>query len=423
MHSAPRLAVIGAGIAGLYAAWRLDAMGYRVDLFERHGRLGGHTDTHEVMVAGSQVTVDTGFIVFNRRDYPRFSAMLDAIGLDSQPTCMSFSAHDPADPSWAYAAGRRGGLFASPGSRWSRSHWRMLAGIVRFYRRGRRDGPSLDPSLTLGEALDRDHARVFAERHLLPMVSALWSCSLAEARDYPLRDLLEYMHAHGMLALFRRPTWETLRGGSRRYIDALQSRWGVAVHVDHPIERVEEAGAGQRLRCRGAWLDTRYDGVVFACHADQALAMLAAPSEAEREVLGAIGFVDNSMLLHTDDRVMPPDRRTWASWNVRLAADADGHCHASYWMNRLQRLSAGRDLFVSLNQDGLVDPAQVLKRRRYRHPRYDRASMAARRALPALNDGSLRRWYCGAWSGWGFHEDGAGSAAGILDAVRARLPA
>jgi len=422
MTGTPHLAVIGAGIAGMYAAWRLDGLGYRVSLFERHGRPGGHTDTHDIDDAGGSVAIDTGFIVFNRRDYPLLTAMFDQLGVRTQPTTMSFSAHDPDAPQWAYAAGERGGLFANRSNFWSLPHWQMLAGIVRFYRHGKQaDLQQLTG--TLGELLQRDFSPSFADRHLLPMVAALWSCSIDEARGYPLRDLIEYLRAHGMLDLLQRPQWETVCAGSARYIDALQQHWSVQLHCHSAVQQVQAVSdprdaTGYRLRIDEHWHAQTFAGVVFACPADQALAMLARPEPAEHNLLSRIGYSDNDTVLHTDASVMPTQRRCWASWNVRLGADSSQRCTASYWMNNLQRLPVAQDYFVSLNQTALIDPARILKRRHYRHPRYDASSCQARRQLAQLAAGPQRRWYCGAWTGWGFHEDGARSAEQAVQAIQ-----
>jgi predicted NAD/FAD-binding protein len=422
MSAAPHLAVIGAGIAGMYAAWRLDALGYRVSLFERHGRPGGHTDTHSIDDATGQVAIDTGFIVFNRRDYPTLGSMFDQLGVRSQATSMSFSAHDPAVPDWAYAAGEPGGLFANRNNLWSLPHWQMLAGIVRFYRRGKQ-GDLLQLQGTLGDLLDSDFSASFAHRHLLPMVAALWSCSIDEARHYPLRDLIEYMRAHGMLDLVRRPQWETVTGGSARYIDALQQKWQLQLHCSSAVQQVKQtatdAGTDKyQVRVDGHWHEQAFDGVVFACAADQALAMLADAGPEERAALGSIGYSDNDTVLHTDASVMPPQRGCWASWNVRLSEAAGQRCTASYWMNNLQRLSVSKDYFVSLNQTDLINPRSILKQRHYRHPRYDAESCQARRQLAQFDGGRQRRWYCGAWTGWGFHEDGARSAERVVQSIQ-----
>ena len=425
MTAQPHVAVIGAGIAGMYAAWRLDALGYQVSLFESHGRLGGHTDTHRIDDPAGELAIDTGFIVFNRRDYPLLSAMFDQLGVRSQPTSMSFSAYDPAAPEWAYAAGTSGGLFANRANLWSWQHWQMLLGIVRFYHAGKRTDPQ-QLAGSLGELLDARYPASFAQRHLLPMVAALWSCSIVEAGKYPVRDLIEYMRAHGMLDLIRRPQWETVTGGSARYIDALQQSWQVAVHCHSKVEQVshvgEQGAAKYRLRIDGQWHSDDFAGVVLACPADHALAMLAQPKPEEQGILGNIAYSDNDTVLHTDASVMPPQRRCWASWNVRLGADAGQRCTASYWMNSLQCLSAQRQYFVSLNQGAQIDPGSILKQRHYRHPRYDAASSQARRELSQFDSARLGRWYCGAWTGWGFHEDGARSAERAVQSMLKQLP-
>jgi predicted NAD/FAD-binding protein len=417
-----RIAVIGGGIAGLASAWLLSRE-HEVVLFERHGRLGGHTDTHEVEVAGRRWSVDSGFIVMNPAHYPLFSAMLAELGVALRPTTMSFSVRNDRS-GLEYEAGSAGGLFVQKRRLLSPRHWRMLLDIVRFYR----EAPALlddeGAGPTLGEYLERHgYGDGFRDDHLVPMASALWSTASREVLDFPAKYLVRFMANHQMLKLSGRSPWQVVDGGSQTYVRALAERWRVDVRLAAPVRRVRRGDDGV------VWVDAaghdapeRFDQVVLACHADEALALLAEPSVAEREVLGAIGYADNDTVLHTDASQLPRNRRAWAAWNALVPAEPTDACTVSYCMNLLQSLDCPEPLVVTLNRTAAIDPTKILKRRPYRHPQYTHASVAAQARRAEIN-GVDRLWFAGAYWGWGFHEDGMRSAVEVARALGIRWPA
>jgi predicted NAD/FAD-binding protein len=416
-----RIAVIGGGIAGLASAWLL-SKAHEVVLFERHGRLGGHTDTHDVEVAGRRWSVDSGFIVMNPAHYPLFSALLAELGVATRPTTMSFSVRNDRT-GLEYEAGSAAGLFVQKRRLLSTRHWEMLAGIVRFYR----EAPALldepGPGPTLGEYLERRrYGPGFRDDHLVPMASALWSTASRDVLDFPAKYLVRFMANHQMLKLAGRAPWRVVDGGSQSYVRALAARWPVDVRLSAPVRRVRrDPAGGVAIEADGHDGPQRFDAAVLACHADDALAMIEAPREAERDVLGAFRYADNDTVLHTDASQLPRDRRAWASWNALIPADPAEACTVSYCMNRLQSLDCPEPLVVTLNRTHAIDPAKILKRRPYRHPQYTHASVAARARRVEI-DGVDRLWFAGAYWGWGFHEDGMRSAVEVARALGVRWP-
>lgn len=407
-----RIAVVGAGISGLAAAYLLSRE-HEVVLYEAAERLGGHTDTHDVEVEGRRYAIDSGFIVCNRLNYPRFFRLLDELGVATQPTTMSFALRDEAS-GLEYNAGTHGGLFVQRRRMFSPRHWRMIADILRFYR----EAPALlssadDP--TLGEYLaQRAYSAAFTDDHIVPMASALWSSPSARILEFPAKYLVAFMANHHMLQVEGRPEWRTVAGGSREYVRAIAARWAAQARLATPVRAVARAGDAVEVRTdAGA---ERYDHAVLACHADQALALVEAPSDAEREVLGAMAFQHNDTVLHTDANLLPRDRRAWAAWNALKPRDPSDACTVSYCMNLLQRVDAPVPFVVTLNRTAAIDPGKILRRMSYHHPVYTRASVAAQRRRAEVS-GVDRISYCGAYWGWGFHEDGMRSAVEVASAL------
>ncbi|OZI19794.1 dehydrogenase [Bordetella genomosp. 9] len=408
-----RVAVIGSGIAGLVCAWKLGQQrDCDVTLYEANDYLGGHTHTHAVEQDGRLYAVDSGFIVHNPVNYPRFTAMLDELGVASQPTTMSFSVHKQAG-GLEYNATSLDALFCQRRNLMSPRFLGMVRDIMRFYReapallRGDGDGP------TLGEYLQQHrYGAAFRDDHLIPMASALWSSPAARILEFPARYLVRFMANHQMLQVSQRPQWRVVQGGSNGYIRALRQRWRVRVRLQCPVRAVARHGDSVTVMTR----DERdvYDHVVLACHSDQALALLADPTPAERDVLGAITYQDNDVVLHTDARVLPSRRKAWAAWNAYVPADPAAPCSVSYCMNLLQGLDSRLPFIVTLNRDDAIDPTHVMARMRYHHPLHTLASVAAQARRKEIS-GRQRTWYAGAYWGWGFHEDGVASA---LDVVR-----
>jgi predicted NAD/FAD-binding protein len=416
-----RIAVVGGGVAGLYAAWHLaEDHGHDVTLFEAHGRPGGHADTHSVQVEGmpKPIDVDSGFIVFNRRHYQHFSAWLDRLAVDSHPSDMSFGVTCEIS-GLEYNATSLDTLFCQRRNLLSPRFLGMVADILKFYRRAPRLLETLDESLTLGEWLDASDGpgRAFGEDHLVPMASALWSSPSSRVRQFPMRYLLEFMRNHDMLQVEGRPQWRTVTGGSQRYVEAAVRSFGGRLHVASPVRAVRRLdGQGVRIELDDGAFDA--DHVILACHADQALALLgSSASDVERDVLGPFEYEDNDTVLHTDATRMPKHPKAWSAWTVRRdAAEGEGGERASisYWMNRLQGLPEDVPLIVSLNQTHRIDEARILARRAYRHPVYTPAMRHAQTRIGEI-DGVDRVSFVGACWGWGFHEDAVRSSVRAIE--------
>lgn len=413
-----KIAVVGSGIAGLASAWLLSGQ-HDVTVFESESRLGGHTHTHRVPLGGRNWCVDSGFIVMNAAHYPLFSRFLGELGVDTQPTVMSFSLHEAAS-GYEYNATSVPRLFCQPTNIFSPRHFAMIRDIMRFYR----EAPALlatdDAGPSLGEYLERGrYSAAFRDRHLVPMASALWSSPATQILDFPARYLVQFMANHQMMTTGDRPTWQVVKGGSSSYIDALTKRWQVRVRLDSRVIGVQRRDAGVAVFTRdGA---EEFDQVVLACHANQSLAMLDGPTSAEREVLGAITFQVNDTVLHTDARLLPKRRRAWAAWNALRFPEPDQPCTVTYLMNHLQSLDAPEPFCVTLNCTDRIDPAKIIARMRYEHPIYTHASVAAQKRRREIN-GVDRIWYAGAWWAFGFHEDGMRSAVDVARGLGVQWP-
>jgi predicted NAD/FAD-binding protein len=403
-----RLAVVGSGVAGLTAAYVLQ-QDADVTLYEAADRLGGHADTHDVVAADGRVLgIDTGFIVHNERTYPLLRRLFAELGVATQESDMSMSI-SCGGCGLEYAGGRGvSGLLPSVQTVSNPRYLRMLAEVVRFHRRARALLESDDHDQTLREFLAAGHFSPYFVAHFMtPLIAAVWSTAPTRTGDYPARYLFVFLANHGMLTVAGAPTWHTVVGGSARYVERV-AKGLTAVQTSTPVRSVARVEHGVQIRDDGDCLAT-FDGVVIATHPDQALAMLAQPTVAENEVLGAIGYTRNPALLHTDTSVLPKARRAQASWNYVLpsCAAAPTSVHLSYNMNRLQRLDESQTYVVTLNGDDRVEPRTVIDRMSYEHPVYTSESVGAQARLPELNDGTVS--YAGAYHGWGFHEDGCRS--------------
>lgn len=414
-----RIAVVGSGIAGLACAWLLSRE-HEVTLFEAGEYLGGHTHTHDIEVGGRRHAVDSGFIVYSPAQYPLFTRLLTELGVASQPTTMSFSVRSEAS-GLEYNAGSLGGLFCQPQNLLSPRFFGMLRDLARFYRqapallRHPGDGPSLGEYLRLG-----GYGTAFRDEHLVPMASALWSSPPSRILDFPARFLVQFMANHQMLELSGRPIWRVVRGGSASYVRALRKRWNVTERLRCPVRTVRR-NTGEVLVSHDSGHES-FEQVVLACHSDQALALLADPSDRERSILGAITYQPNDVVLHTDRSLLPRRRKAWAAWNALIPRDAAATCTVSYCMNLLQGIDSPEPLVVTLNCAEAVDPAKVLRRMRYHHPIYTHAALAAQRERAQIQ-GIDRVWFAGAYWGWGFHEDGMRSAVTVAEALGVRWTA
>ncbi len=410
-----RIAIIGGGISGLTAAYRLHSE-HEVALFEANDYIGGHTNTVDVKFDGERHAIDTGFIVFNDWTYRNFVRLLVELDVPSQPTAMSFSVSCPRS-GFEFGSSSLNSLFANRTNAIRPSFFRMLADIVRFNRTAARQvlGDSASAAYrdaTVGEFLASEgYSQTFADRYLLPMGSAIWSCPTGKFASFPIRFIVEFYQNHGLLNFVHRPTWRTIEGGSRTYVDAILRRFTGRVRASTPIARVRRSSAGVEITPRGGPPE-RFDHVVLACHSDQALRMLADASATEREVLSAFPYERNVAVLHTDARLLPRRRRAWSSWNYRLSPAGEPRATVTYCMNILQRIRSKHTFCVSLNCEDEIDPTRVLGRFQYAHPVFTTQRAAAQARHDELIGGN-RTSFCGAYWGNGFHEDGVASALAV----------
>ena len=404
-----QIAIVGSGIAGLTCAHVLRRR-HEITLFEAADRLGGHTNTVRVDLADETHHVDTGFIVHNDRNYPGFRRLLAEIGVATQPSEMSFSVSDGAG--FEYNGASPNGLFACRAHLVRPSFHRMVRDLVRFNRDARGliglngSGPSLGAFLDAG-----GYSRAFVERLIVPQASAVWSADPAQMWEFPASFLAEFFDNHGMFELRGRPRWRTVVGGAKTYVDALTAPLAGRIRLSSPVRAIRRGPDAVEVD------GERFDAVVIAAHSDQALAMLADPTPAEVEVLGAIPYQRNEAVLHTDSRLLPRRRRAWASWNFHLENEPAGRTTVTYHMNRLQSLRSRTQLCVTLNRSGAIDPDRVIRTIEYAHPVFTREGVAAQGRWGEIS-GRDRVHYCGAYWGFGFHEDGVASALRVCE----RLP-
>ncbi len=404
-----KIAIVGTGVSGLVAAHRLHRE-HEVVVYEAAERLGGHSHTVEVEDPAGRLAIDTGFIVFNDRNYPNFEALLAELGVASQPSHMSFSVSDGRGR-FEYS-GTPWGLFARPAHLLSPSFLRMLRDWRRFNREARELIGMNGTAPSLGHWLEqRGFSRHFVERLIVPQAAAVWSADPGQMWSFPASFMAEFFDNHGMYNLRNRPQWRTVAGGSRAYVEAIAAPWRDRVRLGAAVRRIERLPGRVRIEADGCESE-EFDRVVLATHSDQALALLADPSPAEREILGAIPYQANEAVLHTDTALLPRRRGAWSSWNFHLSERPAGRSTVTYWMNNLQRLRSRRQYLLTLNRSEAIDPARALRRFRYDHPVYTAAGVAAQ-ARHAEISGVRNTHYCGAYWGWGFHEDG------VLSALRA----
>jgi len=412
-----QIAVVGSGIAGMTAAYTL-AERHAVTLFETASRLGGHTNTVDVSLGSERLAVDTGFIVFNERTYPNFCRLLRELNVDSQPSEMSFSVRSE-ESGWEYCGSSLNGLFAQRRNLFRPAFYRMLREILRFNRLAMRL-LDLDPNaaLTLGEFLQAEQfGPEFTGNYLLPMGAAIWSAPPGRMLEFPARSFAHFFANHGLLALRDRPQWRTVTGGARRYLEAMQQARQFKVLPNSPVRRVLRQESGVSLQVPDG--EQRFDHVVIAAHADDALRMLGDATPAECEVLGSFPYQGNLATLHTDDSLMPSRRAAWASWNYLVPAQTPTDVTVTYWMNRLQRLNAEENVFVTLNDDGRINPAKMIRQFTYQHPLYSNVALAAQRRWADISRG--RTHYCGAYWGSGFHEDGVNSGLAAASSLEVSI--
>ncbi|MCB8876603.1 NAD(P)/FAD-dependent oxidoreductase [Acidisoma silvae] len=410
------IAVVGSGIAGLSAAWLLSQR-HDVTLYEADDRLGGHSNTVRVPSPTGPLGIDTGFIVYNEQTYPNLTALFQHLDVPTEASDMSFAVSKD-DGGFEYAGRDLPGLFAQPRNILRPRFWSMLRDLWRFYREAPRDIDMIErQGMTLGAYLDlRGYGAAFRDDHLLPMASAIWSTPTDGIAHYPAGAFLRFCVNHGLLQIARRPIWRTVTRGSAAYVFKLVSGISGRIYKNRPIRRVERLGGRVKIWDMGGE-SAEHDHVVIATHAHQALAMLADADDRERDLLGAFGTTRNLAVLHTDRSLMPKRKLAWSSWNfVETEGVGAPPPYLTYWMNRLQNLPAPTDYFVTINPSHPPKAGSILHTESYAHPLFDARTAAAQRQLWDIQ-GRGGVWFCGAWFGAGFHEDGLQAGLAVAEAL------
>jgi predicted NAD/FAD-binding protein len=406
-----KIAVIGTGISGLTAAYLLHKH-HSISVFEKADRLGGHTATMDINISGKHYAIDTGFIVYNDWTYPTFIKLLERIGVTNRVSSMGFSVSHPAS-GYEYAGENLNTLFCQRSNFFNVRHWKMIKDILRFNREAVRDyeSGSLSAEATLGDYLAQNrYSAVFRDFYLMPMGAAIWSSSLADMNDFPLVFFVRFCQNHGLLSVGNRPTWRVIEGGSKQYIAPLVQGFASSIRLSSTITQISRTVSGIQILVNGQVED--YDQVIFACHSDEALALLSDSSDQEKALLGAIAFRNNSVVLHTDQSLLPKNKLAWSSWNYLLEDNISKPPVLTYNMNILQGLSAPVEFCVTLNAREKISDDLVLGEFNYAHPVFTKEAVAAQERWPTIN-GVNNTWFCGAYWFNGFHEDGVKSAVRV----------
>jgi len=413
-----RIAIIGSGISGLTAAYLLNH-DHEITLYEANDHIGGHTHTHDIEIEGKIWAVDSGFIVYNERTYPNFIRILDELGVERKPTRMGFSVKSVSN-NLEYAGHSLDGLFSQRRNLIRPSFWRMIKSILRFKKESEEQLNELPLDMTIGSFLEKNHyPSEFIEHFIIPMGAAIWSTMPNMMTEIPAVFFIRFFQNHGILAIKDKPTWWVINGGSKNYVKKMTAGFTDRIMVSTPVKRVKRndsieiiAGSPQHM--------TRFDAVVFACHSDQALALLADPSYAENEILRAITYQKNDVLLHTDHSVLPTRRKAWSSWNYQLDSDPERPVALTYNMNILQGLESSVTFCVTLNDPEAVSPDRIIKEITYHHPLITVESISAQKRKNEIS-GVNNTYYCGAYWHNGFHEDGVVSAMDACELLAANL--
>lgn len=417
-----KIAIVGTGIAGLTAAYRLHRQ-HDITVFEAHDRLGGHTATVDVSVDGRQYAIDTGFIVFNDWTYPNFIELMNELGVQWRESDMSFGVScQTTGLEYAGVNGRfalYNGLFAQRSNLLSPSYIGMLLDILRFNKQAISDFKNNRiPDLQLQEYVKNlGLSDRFRDYYLVPMASAIWSTPFQRMLEFPVRFMVPFMVRHGLLSVHDRPRWRTLVGGSGAYLQPMSSGFADRIRLSTPVTGIERQAEHVKVFTHDGV--GQFDQVVLACHSDQSLTLLRDASTDERDVLSAVRYQANDVVLHTDVAVMPDNKCAWASWNYCLTEDRGGLPRVTYDMNRLMGIADDNRFLVSLNDSDRIDPARILGRFNYAHPVFTSAAAHAQTKWSLIN-GGRRTWFCGAWWGKGFHEDGVVSALRVSEALTAQ---
>ncbi|MDB3891808.1 FAD-dependent oxidoreductase [Alphaproteobacteria bacterium] len=413
-----RVAVVGSGISGLGAAFLLKDVA-EVHLFENADRIGGHSHTVDADFDGVKVPVDTGFIVYNPLNYPNLIELFRVLDVPTQNTDMSFGVS--LDDGASEYEGSVAGLLAQPSNLLRPRYWSMLYDLVRFYKRAPKQAYNGPADETLRDFIQREgYGTAFVEDHLLPMSAAIWSCTSSMMLDFPIRSFMRFLENHKLLNFIDRPQWRTVKGGSRQYVNRIVAALGKSIHLSTNITGIKRDQGGVILSIEGQG-DVWFDKVIMAAHADQSLGLITDPTAAENEILSCFKFQENRAVLHSDERLMPRRRATWAAWNYLTGPSTGGELCLTYWMNRLQSIEEKYPLYETLNPHIEPDPALVHGTFLYEHPIFDEEAIAAQSRLAEIQ-GRDHLFFAGAWTGYGFHEDGLKSAIAIAKTLGATIP-
>ena len=408
-----KIAVIGSGISGMVVSWLLHQQ-HSITLFESNDYIGGHTHTVSVEQAGQSYAVDTGFIVFNQRTYPQFCRLLEHLGVASQESEMSFSVKCD-QTGLEYCGTNLNTLFAQRRNLFRPSFYRMIRDILRFNRESPRVLNEGQSEISLGDFLDQGRYSVpFRDQYLIPMGAAIWSTSPAKMLDFPARYFVQFLVNHGLVTLTDRPVWRTIAGGSWRYVERLTAPFRDRIRLNCPVRQVRRGSEGVDVISQQG--SEMFDQVIFATHGDQALRLLGDPTSLEREILGAFVCSQNVAILHTDASVLPKRRLAWASWNYHLSKSQLDSPAVTYQMNILQRLKSPEPFCVTLNDEHAIHPDKILRKFVYEHPLYSPAAVVSQQRHSEISQLARRTHFCGAYWGYGFHEDGVNSALQVAKA-------
>lgn len=406
-----RIAIVGAGISGLVCAYLLSQR-HDIVVYEAGDHIGGHTNTIDVETQHGVIPVDTGFIVYNESNYPLFTRLLDQLKVESQPSIMSFAVSCERS-GLEYNGSSINQLFAKRSSILSLGHWKMIRDIARFNRDAERLQEEGDAVTVAEYVRENNFSDSFLEHYLIPIGASIWSCPSGKFRGFPIRFVIDFLRNHGMLQINDRPEWRVIKGGSKQYIGPLTQPFRDCIQLNTPVSRVERDGDGVTVSLHSGAAE-RFDQVVLACHSDQALRLLAETSELERELLSAFPYQLNETVLHTDESLLPKRRRAWGSWNYRIRSDSSDAVAITYNMNMLQSISSRTQYCVTLNETDRIDPSKVIRRFRYHHPIFTLERDAAQARHEELV-GNNRTSFCGAYWGYGFHEDGVRSGVRVAE--------
>jgi predicted NAD/FAD-binding protein len=407
------IAVVGSGIAGLSAAWLLSKR-HRVTLYEAENHIGGHANTVDVDTSDGRIAVDTGFIVYNERNYPNLTALFEHLGVATEPTEMSFALSLDGG-AYEYAASGAQGFFGQRRNLARPGHWRLMMDISRFFRTARARVKCFPSDVTLGTFLTQEgYSNAFVQDHIIPMGAAIWSTAMNGMLAFPARSFIDFYANHGMLQFRERPDWRTVTGGSRKYVELLIADGGFEVHRNNSARRVVRHTNYIHITDERGVVRP-FDHVVIATHADQAIRLLDEPDPLEAKLLGAFEYQTNWAVLHRDRRWMPRRKKLWSSWNYlkRRKGFEDDLC-VTYWMNRLQNLKTNTNLFLTLNPTAQIHPKAIEAVFDYDHPVFSASAIEAQKSLWAIQ-GTQRTWFCGSYFGYGFHEDGVQSGLAVAE--------